>query len=140
MIIYFDVSLLELKTCGKEFHWPRPPCPRCKSKVWGHGHETRFFNGITGAVFMKRWRCHICRLILICRPKSYWRRYQESIENIFDALKYRVTNLVWPSWVSRQRGGHWMNKLIKKAKIDLTMKDSLLGTITFFQDKSLLLN
>lgn len=140
MILFFNASIQELKVPGEKFTPPRPLCSRCNSKVWGHGHVRRFFNGIDGAIFMKRWRCPCCRLIIICRPKLFWRGYQESIENIFEALKYRAANLTWPPWVPRQRGGHWMNKLFHKAKINLMVKASLLATINFFQEKNLSIN
>lgn len=141
MILFFNATIQELKVPGMKFTSPRPLCHMgCKSKVWGHGHVRRFFNGINGFILLKRWRCSSCKSVITCRPKLFWRRYQESIENIFDALKYRASNLTWPPWISRQRGGHWMNKLFQKAKINLMVKASLLATIIFFQEKNLSIN
>lgn len=140
MVLFCDISIVDLQLQGKDYVWLRPCCPRCKSKIWGHGFVRRFFNGIKDALFIKRWRCPTCFLVLTSRPKNYWRRYQESIENIFNCLKYRASNLTWPPWCSRQRGGHWMNKLIIKAKIRLMLKESLLAVIMSFEKNNYSIN
>lgn len=140
MILSCDVSITDLKAQGKEFIWIRPCCSRCKSKVWGHGYVRRFFNQVKNFLFIKRWRCPNCFLIITCRLINYWRRYQESIETIFNTLKHRSIHLTWPPWCTRQRGGHWMNKLLIKAKINLTMKKSLIETIIHFYENNYSIN
>jgi len=134
-----NVKLSEIHSDGKDFKWIRPAlCPRCKQpKIWGHGFVSRFFNSFTGILFIKRWRCPSCKLIITCRPEEFWRRYQESIDRIFEALEYRIKNLRWPPWTSRQKGGHWMNKLIRKSQANLMFKECMLETIHFFQQKKL---
>jgi hypothetical protein len=141
MIKFYKITPKEVHALGKDFPWERPcPCAKCKSKFWGHGYVARFFNEINGAVYMKRWICSGCGVIIICRPRSFWKRYQESIENIFKTLAYRLTMMAWPPWVSRQRGGHWMNKFLKKVNFEKLIKENLLDTITFFQNKNISLN
>lgn len=140
MIIYCDASIEAISQQGKEFNWRRPACKRCKSKVWGHGFVIRFFNSIKNGVLIRRWRCPCCGTIYICRPREYWSRFQESISNIMRALIFRVTHRKWPPWTSRQRGGHWMNKLIKNARANLLLKDNVFDTINFYQEKKLALN
>jgi hypothetical protein len=137
MILICKSKISEIKSSGKKFNWIKPLCSRCKSKVWGHGYVPRFFNSITGFIFIKRWRCPHCKLVITCRPEAFWRRYQESIDQIFSALKFRIKYLTWPPWTTRQRGGHWMNKLIKKSQVNLILKECMLQTIHFFQQKQL---
>lgn len=138
MTLPCNSKIAEIYTDGKSFKWIRPTCcPRCKSKVWGHGFVRRFFNSVKECVYIKRWRCPGCKLVITCRPEEFWRRYQESIDQIFNALKFRVKYLNWPPWTTRQRGGHWMNKLIRKSQVNLMFKECMLETIHFFQQKKL---
>ncbi len=96
MITYCDAPIEEIKLKGKTFNWKRPSCKNCKSKVWGHGFVTRFFNSISSFLWIKRWRCPTCGTIYICRPKGYWSRYQESIDLVFKSLIFRVEHRTWP--------------------------------------------
>ena len=140
MIINVDVSIKDLKHFKKSYNWERPKkCPRtaCQKKLWGHGFVLRHFNSSTEGVLLKRWRCSHCNLIIICRPIGYWRRYQETISNIFEALLFRIKQLKWPDWVTRQRGGHWLKTLISNAKIHLLKKATIVQTISFYKDKNL---
>jgi len=140
MIIHCDASLEDISKEGRTFNWKRPACKRCKSKVWGHGFVIRFFNSIKNGLLIRRWRCPCCGTIYICRPREYWSRFQESIPNVFKALIYRVTHRKWPTWTSRQRGGHWLNKLLKHARINLLLKECVLATVHFYQNKNLAIN
>jgi hypothetical protein len=137
MILSCKVKLSEIQAEGKKFNWIRPKCPRCSLNVRSQGYIRRFFKSIVEAVFIKKWKCHHCKLVITCRPEEFWRRYQEPSDQIFEILKYRIKNLSWPPWTTRQRGGHWMNKLIKKAKINLMLKECMLETIHLFQQKKL---
>ena len=138
MILTVKISLEKLSKSQKNFDWDRPTeCPVCSYHLWGHGYVLRYFNIYPGGLYIKRWRCSSCCLILTCRPEGYWRRYQESISNIYEALLYKVNNLIWPPWVSRQKAGHWIRKLILNAKINLIIKESLTTTICFYRDKNL---
>jgi len=131
------VSLEEVQEQGKNFNWKRPECIKCNNKVWGHGYVTRFFNRIKNFIFVKRWICPICGTVYTCRPKEYWQYYHESISNIFEILIYRVKHRKWPPETTRQRSGHWMNKMYTHAKLHLLLKDSLIETIIFYQQKNL---
>lgn len=138
MIIEMDICLDDLKKEEKNFHWEKPnKCLKCNSSLWGHGFSFRYFNSCPNGVFVKRWRCPKCRTIFTCRPSTHWRRYQESFSNIFKALLFRIKELKWPSWVTRQRGGHWLKKLILNANANLLMKESLVETIFLYQSKNL---
>ena len=140
MILYCDVSIEEVNSQGKDFDWARPTCIKCKSNVWGHGFVARYFNSIKNGLLIRRWRCPCCGTIYICRPKAYWSRFQETASDIFNILIFRVTHMKWPPWVPRQRGGHWIRKLIKNARINLLLKKSILETILFYQEKNLAIN
>ena len=142
MVFRCPVSIRDAATRLKKLFWPRPAnCPRCRhSSLWGHGFVYRFFNGHQCAIPVKRWRCHRCKAVITCRPQSHWNNFQESIQRIFKALLYRVTHLKWPPWTTRQRGGHWLRKLLSSAKRDGLMKGSITETISFYQAKNLLIS
>ena len=139
MILYVSVSIDDLRS-GR-YRWQRPEsCPQCgHPKLWGHGLIQRYFNRQSEPLYLKRWRClnPKCRAILTCRPRSYWPRFQESIKAIFSALLYRVTHLKWPPWTPRQRGGHWLAKLIANARKNGLMRNNLYKTVSFYQAKNL---
>lgn len=138
MIFPVKISLEKLRKSKKNFNWDRPSeCPLCSHKLWGHGYSLRYFNAYPEGLYIKRWRCSSCHLILTCRPEGYWRRYQESILNIYETLLYKVKNLTWPPWTTRQKAGHWIRKIISNAKINLIIKESLTKTICFYRDKNL---
>jgi hypothetical protein len=137
MVLFQKILLSKLIREGKSYSWSRPQCPRCHIKVWGHGYVLRFFNGFSTGVYLKRWRCQVCKLVITLRPEGYWRRFQETIHIIFESLKLRLRTGRWPPSVPRQRGGHWLRKLISHASVNLLKHDSILETVEFFQEKNL---
>jgi hypothetical protein len=107
--MYVTLRLEDLFRLGKNFKWERPMgCLKCKGKLWGHGFSARYFQGFPGVLWIKRWRCSICRAVLTSRPEGYWPRIQSSIQAIFGALRVRLTIYRWPPGTSRQRGWHWL--------------------------------
>lgn len=142
MIYHCEISFEELQKLKKNYNWQklRPnSCPTCKGRIWGHGYVLRYFNSIQEGIYLKRWRCICCHLIIICRPKDFWKRFQTAASIIYKSLIYRIKYFKWPPCVKRQRGGHWLRKLIIYAKTHLLMKETLLETITFFRDKNLVI-
>ena len=139
MILSCNASLGEVEQLQKKYPWGRPnECPRCQGKkIWGHGYVQRYFNSLKEGLFLKRWRCPKCSLILTCRPQSHWRRFQESISNIFVAIMFKIQGSRWPPWVPRQRGGYWLGKLIENARKNELIKNNLAATILFYKNKNL---
>ena len=140
MILFINDSLSSFEQQGKNYKWQRPTkCFKCHSKkFYGHGHVSRYFNQINNLLFLKRWRCLCCGAVISCRPMAYWRRYQETSANIFQALQIRFKTLKWPPWIARQRGGHWMRSLNKKLKIHQELlKEGMLETLAFFVEKEI---
>lgn len=141
MILSCNVSLQTLATRQKKYPWQRPAqCPGCQgATLWGHGFVSRYFNGHSGPIFLKRWRCPHCPIVITCRPATYWRRFQESISGIFEALMARAKGARWPPWVPRQRGGYWLRLLLENAKLHGMMKSSLAKTISWYSTKNLVI-
>lgn len=137
MIIFEKIDLDQLLLLEKEFEWERPYCNKCKCSFYGHGYVFRFFNSLPSGIYLKRWRCPRCRTVATVRPDSHWKGFQESISQVFKTLIFRVTNFKWPPWCTRQRGGHWLNKLIANARLNLLLKGNTFETISFYQSKSL---
>jgi hypothetical protein len=113
MILFENINVLDSTFHSKSKNWIRPRCPNNTTdcKVYGHGHQVRFFSNVNATVFLKRWRCITCKLVLIIRPKEFWKRFQTPFKKIFSTLKDRLTYHKWPSGTPRQRGGYWLNKL-----------------------------
>jgi hypothetical protein len=112
------VSIKEIVRCGKAFPWPRPErCPRCGHvRLWGHGFVSAYFEGYFEPLWLRRYRCPNCRGILRLKPSDYLPRFQSSIETIRQSLAHRFYHHLWPPGSSRQRQGHWLRSLLKKAR------------------------
>ena len=72
----------DLVELGRQYSWQRPlRCPRCAGvRVSGHGSVTAYFDeaGSQG-VYLKRYRCRECRVVIRLRPSGYWKRIQASV-------------------------------------------------------------
>ena len=123
LILQIPVSIKEIFRLGrgKEFPWPRPEqCPRCgHCRLWGHGFVLAYFDGYWQAFWLRRYRCPKCRGILRLKPSGYLPRFQSSIETIRQSLAYRFYHHLWPPGSSRQRQGHWLRSLLRKAGVYL---------------------
>lgn len=115
MIHFIEIDVSNPKFQNKNKDWARPMCPNqhLNCKVYGHGHVPRFFVGVNKVVFLKRWRCILCKIIILIRPKSHGKRFQTSVDQLILILKTRLTEYRWPYGFPRQRGGHWLKKLTK---------------------------
>ena len=78
-----------------------------------------FFDGFVQALLLRRYRCPDCKVVLRLRPKEYFPRFQASIQRIYQSLSYRFQFHRWPSFLSRQRGGHWLRALLRKVRSGL---------------------
>lgn len=138
VVLYQEVDLQKIKTEGRKYFWPKIVCPKCNIFCWGHGYVLRNFSEILFPIFIKRWRCRICRRVFVICPTSHWRRYQERKENIFNALLHRLEYLKWPPWGNRQRGGHWLRKFLHNCSTFLLLQnDDLYQTVLFYKEKNL---
>ena len=130
MIQFVAVMLKDIFDKGKEFPWERPSkCPKCDyNKVWGHGFVSKLFDGFTELLWLKRWRCPVCRCIITMRPKSHFPRFQASQKDIQDTLEHRLTHGKWPPDLSPPRMRYWLSNLKRQARAHLpqSMKSGLM--------------
>ena len=56
--------------------------------------------------------------VFIMIPVGYGRRYQSAMVTIVGAIYERLTRLIWPAGVTRQRGGHWVRKFLNICRMD----------------------
>jgi hypothetical protein len=124
LIQQISVSIKEIVRLGKHFPWIRPEqCPRCgHCRLWGHGFVSAYFDGYWKPLWLKRYRCPACRVILQLKPSGYLKRFQAPIEVIRQILAHRFTHHLWPPGTGRQRPGHWLRSLSKKAKLYLGLQ------------------
>ena len=116
MVISVSCEVKEIFEKGKAYQWSKPAiCPCCKaSKVWGHGFVGSFFDGFSGFVFLRRWRCPSCQCVIRARPCGYFPRFQAAIEEIRSRLSSRISEGHWLPGLSRARQGNWLRALRKK--------------------------
>ena len=114
VILRFDVCLQQLSILGKDFKWTKPStCPGCKkSSLWGHGFVLKAFAGFLKKLWLKRYRCPGCRIVLTLHPKGFWQKFQSCIQDIYQVLHHRLTRFHWPKGYPRQRAGHWLRSFI----------------------------
>lgn len=117
MIIFVCVNLKKIFKKQREYVWPRlDRCPRCGlSKLWGHGFVLAYFDGFSGGVYLRRYRCPECRCVVRLRPVGYFVRIQAAIETIRESIGQRIRTGRWPVGLSRARQGHWLRALMRNA-------------------------
>jgi len=120
VVLPISVSVPNIISLGKRFPWPRPArCPRCGgSRLWGHGYVSRFFDGFSEEVWVKRWRCVDCGAVHTCRPAGHWRRFLAPITVILASLTAKLAGLSWPKDLSRQRQQYWHQGYLMQSRFD----------------------
>ena len=117
MILFVETNIKELSEKGRDYPWQRPAnCPRCGNfKVWGHGYVGAWFDGFLTLLFLKRYRCPDCKLVIRYRPTGYFRRFQAPVDTIRSRIAHRLKEGRWPPGLSRSRQRHWLKGLRKQA-------------------------
>ena len=125
MLTHVDVLLNELREQGKSFKWKRPSCPKCSSKVWGHGFVNRYLNGSGVPYFLKRYRCPRCKTVVTMLPSGFLSRFQWCLATMFNVIVFRLRTGHWGAGRHRQRWGHWLRRFTNKARMDFPGEDVL---------------
>ena len=87
VLIHCHVDIDLLSKLGKKYKWQKPDsCPKCGSKLWGHGFVSCFLCYIT-ALFLKRYRCPNCKIVITIKPRGFWKKYQFRDKSIYHTLK-----------------------------------------------------
>jgi len=76
------------------------------------------FEGFTVALWLKRWRCPGCKIVITVRPQGFFSRIQSTTTNIYQALKTKLDSARWPLGLPRQRAGHWLRRFIFFVRIN----------------------
>lgn len=118
MILFVKITPLLLLEAGKNHKWENCYCEKCKRNMWGHGFVSRYFSEHSEAVFLKRYRCPECSVVVTTRPESYWKFIRSSISSVLQALLFKISNHKWPWNITRQRGGQWLKRFSKLARME----------------------
>jgi len=136
MVMSVCCAVKEIFEKGKDYAWPRPErCPRCRvSHVWGHGFVPAYFDGFSGFVYLRRWRCPGCWCVIRVRPCGFFRRFQAPIEDIRFRLASRLWAGRWPAGMSHTRQGNWLRALRRRvaAYLGHTWQGGLVGAFDHF--------
>lgn len=112
MITHTCVDIDLLSRDGKNFKWQKPSaCPNCGLYLWGHGFVGRYFDDLASKLWLKRYRCPHCKIVITMIPVGRIQRFRYSLSHIFKTLIERLNFYQWPPWTTRQRAGHWMRRL-----------------------------
>jgi hypothetical protein len=124
LILFMDLCVKTLAGLGRNYRWQRPECcPRCAGvRVWGHGFVVAYFD-VAGAqcVFLKRYRCPECRVVIRVRPLGYWKRIQASVEAVRQCVIDRIGTGRWPPGSNPARQRHWLRALKRQVVAQLGM-------------------
>lgn len=80
-----------------------------------------WFDGYATALWLRRYRCPDCSLVIRMRPAEYWARFQASIEAIRAALLQRLRHGRWPPELCTARARHWLRGLRRQVTAHLGM-------------------
>lgn len=117
MILMYKITVQEISKNGKNHKWPKYYCDKCKRNMWGHGFVKRYFSATPEFIFLKRHRCPECGQVVTTRPEGHLPSIQTSLLTIYQTLKNKISSGHWPTGFPRQRGGHWLKKIVLKAKM-----------------------
>jgi hypothetical protein len=117
MILQTKITVEELSKKGKDHNWEKHFCNNCNRFMWGHGFTARYFTSVLEVVFLKRYRCPGCSVVVTTRPDEHWQKIRSSIAEIYQALSARLKDGRWPKLFPRQRGGHWLRQFSVNARM-----------------------
>ncbi len=117
------LSRLSSQQIDCHFQWIRPAaCLNCNHfMVWGHGFVPRYFDGFVSCLYMKCYRCPLCRCVMTSRPDTHFSRILCCKETIRTLLALRITAGRWlRSSLSLPRMRHWLANLKRHGLAHLT--------------------
>jgi hypothetical protein len=117
MILQTKITVEELSKNGKNHNWERHLCNKCNRFMWGHGFVARYFASAVAVVFLKRYRCPDCSVVVTTRPEGHWPSIRSSTGTIYQVLFSRIKEGHWPLSFPRQRGGHWLKRFSLNARM-----------------------
>lgn len=85
--------------------------------MWGHGFVMRYFSESSVEIYLKRYRCPDCSVVVTTRPETHWKAIRSSILTVYEVLKSKLTGF-WPLDFPRQRGLHWLRRFVDLAKME----------------------
>lgn len=124
LILFVDLCVKTLVGLGRKYPWQRPErCPKCGGvRVWGHGFVPAYFDEAgSQCVFLKRYRCPQCRVVIRMRPVGYWRRIQAAVAAVVQCVLDRIEKGRWPPGSNAARGRHWLRALKRQVRTHLGM-------------------
>jgi len=124
LILFVDLCVKTLVGLGRKYPWQRPErCPKCGGvRVWGHGFVPAYFDEAgSQCVFLKRYRCPQCRVVIRMRPSGYWRRIQAAVAAVVQCVLDRIEKGRWPPGSNAARGRHWLRALKRQVRTHLGM-------------------
>jgi hypothetical protein len=124
LILFLDLCVKTLGALGRDYPWQRPErCPRCGGvRLWGHGFVTAYFDEAgSPCVYLKRYRCPECRVVIRVRPLGYWKRIQASMAAVRQCIMHRLATGRWQPQSNPARQRHWLRALKRKVRGHLGM-------------------
>lgn len=136
-----QINMDQLSKEGKSFKWEKKVCEKCQRFMWGHGFTTRYFQSFSEPLYLKRYRCDGCSIVVTCKPSEFWPYLRTEFSIIFNTLIYRLTHAVdppvWPEGVSRQRGGNWLRRFHQFFKMNgMSLYSNPIETLNSLKSKS----
>lgn len=124
LILFVEVCVKTLVELGRKYPWEKPErCPKCGGvRVWGHGYVAAYFDEAgSQSVYLKRYRCPQCRVVIRVRPSGYWRRIQATVATVRQCVAERLEKGRWPPGCNSARARHWLRGLRRQVRTHLGM-------------------
>jgi DNA-directed RNA polymerase subunit RPC12/RpoP len=124
LILFVEVCVKTLVGQGRKYPWEKPErCPKCGGvRVWGHGYVEAYFDEAgSQSVYLKRYRCPECRVVMRLRPSGYWKRIQAAVAAVRQCLMDRLEKGRWPPGSNPARQRHWLRALKRQVRTHLGM-------------------
>ena len=73
------------------------------------------------SVYLKRYRCPQCRVVIRMRPSGYWKRIQATVVAVRQCVLDRIEKGRWPPGSNPARQRHWLRALNRQVRTHLGM-------------------
>ncbi|CAO0820206.1 hypothetical protein DFAR_1430020 [Desulfarculales bacterium] len=116
---------------GRHFLWPQSArCPRRGSvRLWRHSFVPACFDEAPTAIWLRRFLCPDCRVVVRLRLRGYWSRLQAPVATIRQSLSNKLSRGRWDHGLPHSHQRHWLKGLLRQVNLYLgsSWSNDLLG-------------
>ncbi|CAO0824882.1 hypothetical protein DFAR_970013 [Desulfarculales bacterium] len=119
IVLFVAACAKKIMELEQRFPRPRPErCPRCGSvRLWGHDFVPAYFDESLTAIWLRRFRCPVCRAVIRLRPWGYLSPFQAPEETIRQSLSNKLARGRGTHGLPRFSRRHWLKGSLRQVSL-----------------------